>query len=84
MLLQLWNMFNARAFSTHHSALSHIASARGFLLIAALILAGQIVIVTFGGSMFGVTPLCLADWLLLLLITSPVLLVPEMWRRWKK
>ena len=84
VLLQLWNMFNARAFATHHSALSHIASARGFLLIAALILAGQIVIVTFGGSMFGVTPLCIADWLLLLLITSPVLLVPEMWRRWKK
>ena len=77
-------MFNDRAFATHRSAFSHIASARGFLLIAALILAGQIVIVSFGGSMFGVMPLCIADWLLLLLITSPVLLVPEMWRRWKK
>ncbi len=73
VMLQFWNMFNARAFHTGHSAFSHIAAARGFLLIAVVILVGQIFITTFGGQMFSVTPLPVSDWLAIIGATSLVL-----------
>lgn len=80
VLLQFWNMFNARAFATGRSAFAGLGACRSFLLVAAAILAGQVLIVGLGGRMFGVTPLPAADWLVLLLVTSPVLLLGELKR----
>ena len=76
VLLQFWNMFNARAFMTGRSAF-HFRGCGSFLLIAAGILVGQIAIITFGGDFFTVTPLSITDWLIIIAITSPVLIIGE-------
>lgn len=76
VMLQFWNMFNARAFLSGRSAF-HLKGCRGFLLIALLIVIGQIVIVNFGGKMFSVTPLSISDWLIITGTTSFVLWVGE-------
>lgn len=79
VMLQFWNMFNARAFETGRSAF-HFKGCQGFGLIALLILVGQIGIVTVGGKMFSVTPLSSIDWLLIIGGTSIVLWVGEAMR----
>lgn len=76
VMLQFWNMFNARAFRTGRSAF-HFKGCNGFIGIAALIIVGQILIVSFGNRMFNVEPLHLTDWILIILLTSPVLLIGE-------
>ncbi|OFO58832.1 haloacid dehalogenase [Porphyromonas sp. HMSC077F02] len=81
--LQFWNMFNARAFKSGRSAF-HFKGARGFVLIALVILVGQLFIVNFGGEMFSVTPLTWKDWLLTFVLTSPVLLIGELVRGIRK
>lgn len=82
VMLQFWNLFNARAFLTGQSALL-LRGCKGFLTIAALIFFGQIFIVEVGGPMFNVVPLQLSDWLIIIAITSPVLLAGEA-IRWLK
>ncbi len=77
--LQFWNMFNAKAYMSKQSAF-HFKGASGFILIAFVIVVGQIIIVTFGGEMFNVVPLSTYDWMLSLLITSPVLILGELIR----
>ncbi len=79
VFMQFWNMFNARAFATGRSAF-HFRGCGGFLFIAALIFAGQILIVQFGGPFFNVTPLSLSDWLLIIATTSLVLWLGELSR----
>ena len=79
VMLQFWNMFNARAFLTRQSAL-RLRGCKGFNFIAACIFIGQILIVTFGGQMFNVTPLSLSHWLMIVCGTSIVLWVQEAWR----
>ncbi len=79
VMLQFWNMFNARAFATGESALK-IRGCRGFLLIAHLVFFGQLLIVTVGGRMFSVTPLCWQDWLWVIGATSVVLWFGEIGR----
>ena len=79
VMLQFWNMFNARAFATGRSAF-HFKGCQGFVAIAALILVGQIVIVTIGGKMFSVTPLSATDWIITIVLTSVVLWCGEIRR----
>jgi Ca2+-transporting ATPase len=45
-----------------------------------VILVGQVLIVNFAGSFFNVTSLPIEDWLWLLLLTSPVLIIPDVIR----
>ena len=81
VLLQFWNMFNAKAFNTHRSAFARMgASIGGFGVVALLILAGQYLIVTFGGKMFNVVPLSWTDWGLIFAGTSLVLWFGELAR----
>lgn len=81
VLLQFWNMFNAKAFNTHKSAFARMkASMKGFGLVALLILAGQYLIVTFGGRMFSVVPLNWSDWAIILAATSVILWAGELVR----
>jgi Ca2+-transporting ATPase len=84
VMLQFWNMFNAKAFMTGKSSFASIGSCSGFLLIAAVILIGQWLIVTIGGQMFNVTPLHPTDWGIIIGITSFVLWVGEIGRLCKK
>ncbi len=83
VMLQFWNMFNARAFATGRSAL-HLEHCGEFLFIAAMILVGQVLIVEFGGEFFTVTPLRLSDWLIIIGGTSLVLWVGEFMRLFRK
>ena len=79
VMLQFWNMFNARAFATGRSAL-HLKDCKGFLLIATLILGGQLLIVNFGGEFFNVEPLSFSTWLIIISATSLVLWIGEVAR----
>jgi Ca2+-transporting ATPase len=79
VMLQFWNMFNARAFATGRSAL-HLKGCRGFLFIAAVIFFGQLLIVNFGGEFFNVEPLSLQTWLIIIGTTSLVLWGDELLR----
>ena len=80
VMLQFWNMFNARAFQTGHSAFFDIKDSSGFLLIALVILVGQVIITSFGGQMFSVCPLPVVDWAVILGATSIVLWAGELKR----
>lgn len=79
VMLQFWNLFNARAHLTGRSAF-HFKGCQGFLIILAIILVGQFFIVSLGGQMFSVTPLSVQDWLLIICSTSVVLWVGEIYR----
>lgn len=83
VFLQFWNMFNARAFETRRSAL-HLKGCEWFMIIATLILGGQIMIVELGGNFFNVVPLQLSDWLIIIAATSLILWIPELFRQLKK
>lgn len=76
VMLQFWNLFNARAFASRRSAL-FLRHCGEFLIIAAVVFVGQILIVTAGGAFFNVVPLSLSDWLWIVGLTSPVFLVGE-------
>ena len=84
VMLQFWNMFNAKAYRTGRSAFAEIGKSQGFIMIAAAIIIGQVVITTFGGTMFSVTPLLLTDWCLIIAATSLVLWIGELLRLIKK
>lgn len=79
VFLQFWNMFNARAFETGRSAF-HFKGCRGFVVIAAAIFFGQILIVQLGGQLFNVVPLKLIDWAIIIGSTSLVLWIGELIR----
>lgn len=83
VFLQFWNMFNARAFETGRLAF-HFKDCSGFIEIAAIILFGQILIVTFGGRFFSVVPLHLTDWLIIIAATSSVLWLGELGRLFRR
>lgn len=80
VMLQFWNMFNAKAFMEGRSALANFKESKSFLFVALLILIGQYLIVTFGGEMFNVVPLSLKDWGIIIGSTSLVLWVGEIAR----
>jgi len=83
VMLQWWNLFNARALGSHHSALRRLWACKGFLLVLALVLAGQWLIVTFGGRLFRTVPLPPLTWLYIIIGTSPVLWIGEAYRKVK-
>jgi Ca2+-transporting ATPase len=92
VMLQFWNLFNAKYFRTDRSLLLDIVDLfraphkvkesynAMFLSILAVILVGQIVIVTFAGQFFSVAPLSVMDWVWIGLLTMPVLLLPDICR----
>jgi Ca2+-transporting ATPase len=80
VMLQWWNLFNAKALGSNHSAFHNLHLSTGFLFVLLLVLVGQWLIVTFGGEMFRTMPLSAETWLYIILGTSPVMLVGEMYR----
>lgn len=79
VMLQFWNLFNARAYATHRSAF-HLDKCGEFISIAAAIFLGQIFIVSVGGDFFNVVPLKFEDWTIIILGTSLVLWIGEILR----
>lgn len=84
VMIQFWNLFNAKALMSHHTAFRHFLKDRGMILVLVLVLVGQWIIVTFGGEMFRTTPLSLHEWLLIIGSTSVVLWAGELWRTFKR
>jgi Ca2+-transporting ATPase len=92
VLMQFWNLFNVKYFRTDRSLILDIIDLfrnpkrvkesynKYFLLIAMVIIVGQVLIVTFAGEIFNVEPISLDDWLWLIVITSPVLIIPDVVR----
>lgn len=92
VVMQFWNMFNAKYFHSDRSLLLDIVDlvrrpavvkesySLYFVLIALVILLGQMLIVNFAGDLFGVAPLPFNDWVWILLLTSPILFIPDILR----
>ena len=80
VMLQFWNMFNAKAFMEGRSAFANLKESKSFLFVALLIIIGQYLIVTFGGEMFNVVPLSLKDWGIIIGLSSLVLWIGEIAR----
>ena len=84
VMIQFWNLFNAKALGSNYSAFRHFWADKGMILVLVLILFGQWVIVTFGGEMFRTVPLSLKEWGIIIAATSVVLWVGELWRGVKR
>lgn len=92
VMMQFWNLFNAKYFHTDRSLILDIVDrfrnpsavkgsfGRGFIWIALVIVLGQILIVSLAGPAFNVSRLSVSDWLWILLLTSPVLVVADVFR----
>lgn len=80
VMLQFWNLFNARVFGTTDSAFKGLSKSYGMELIVFAILAGQFLIVQFGGAVFRTEPLNWQTWLLIIGVSSIVLWVGELIR----
>ena len=79
MVLNWWNLFNARVIGKGMSVFSGLGRNPKFIGVAALVLIATIFIVQVGGEVFQTHPLSTRTWLQILLITSPVLIVREVW-----
>ncbi len=80
VMLQWWNLFNARMLGSCHSAFRRLWACEGFLFVLFVVLVGQWVIVTFGGKMFRTIPLSWQMWAMIIAGTSPVLWIGEIYR----
>lgn len=96
VMLQFWNLFNAKYYKTDRSFILDIVNifrrpsavkdsfSSGFFWISLVIVLGQILIVSFAGRMFNVSPLAFDDWLWIILITLPVLVFGDLLRLIRK
>jgi Ca2+-transporting ATPase len=77
-------MFNAKAYASGGSALRKFKESPGFIISAVIILVGQIVIVQTGGEVFRTVPLSMKDWIVVIMGTSVVLWIGELYRLLKR
>lgn len=84
VMLQFWNLFNAKCLNVSNSAFKEVLANKGFVAIATSIFIGQIIIVQFGGAIFRTVPLSLSDWLLIILSSSMVLWIGELRRFYQR
>ncbi len=84
VMLQFWNMFNAKSFNSGGSAFRGLIKSPGYLLVSLLIVLGQVLIVQFGGDVFRTVPLSFIDWIYITAGTSVVLWIGELTRLFKK
>jgi len=84
VMVQFWNLFNAKTLGSTHSAFRYLYRDNGLLLVIVLILVGQWLIVEFGGKMFRTDGMSLHEWLLVIVSTSVVLWAGELWRFFKR
>jgi Ca2+-transporting ATPase len=80
VFIQFWNLFNARMLGQNRSAFSRLSESKAFLLIVIVIAIGQICMTQFGGEVFRTVPLSFKEWVLIIVLTSPVLWFGEIVR----
>ncbi len=80
VMTHFFYLFNARAFETGRSAL-HFKGCNGLLTIVAIIFIGQVAMVEIPGlqQFFNVEGLKLIDWIIIIVGSSLVLWVREIW-----
>ena len=83
VMLQFWNMFNAKGFGSRSTVCTHMKGCSAFYGVLLLILVGQIAIVTWGGDVFRTVPITLRDWAIIVGGTSLVMWAGEL-SRWIK
>ncbi len=81
VMLQFWNLFNARRLGSNEPAFAGMGENRGFMLIAGAIFLGQVAITQWGGEVFRTSPLSIVEWLIIIAATSTVLWVGEFQRK---
>lgn len=84
VMLQFWNLFNARVFGQNRSIFNGLGSNLAFIGICLVIFVGQILIVQFGGNVFRTEPLDFETWLKIIGITAVVPVVRELFYWVKK
>lgn len=84
VMLQFWNMFNARRFASTTPFIEAYRGCGAFFAVLAAILFGQVIIVNYGGDVFRTVPLSVQDWLIIFAATSIVAWVGELFRALKK
>ena len=77
VMLQFWNLLNMKAFDSSNLAFHKLLQCRGLLIVLAIIFAGQVIIVEFGGKVFRTCHLNFSVWLQIFLATSLIFLIPE-------
>lgn len=92
VLMQFWNLFNVRYYRTSRCFTQEVYDllfrrerfwahfSSGFVLVAVAIFVGQYFIVNLIPEFFEVEPLKFEDWSLIFLVTSPVFILPEIYR----
>ena len=85
VMTHFFYLFCARAFETNRSAL-HFNGCEGLLVIATIIFVGQIAMVEIPGlqKFFNVVSLKFQDWVIIIIGSSCVLWVREIWHRLKR
>ena len=76
VFFQIWNLFNAKAFDSGHTAFFNVKGSKVFFSVVIGIILGQYAIVTLGGQMFSVVPLAWIDWAYIVVLTSAIMIVP--------
>ena len=79
MIINWWNLFNIRVFGKNRSIFHNIKNSKNFVYGSIAILIGTILIVQFGGQVFNTRPLDLMEWLTILAVTSPIVIIREVW-----
>lgn len=88
VMIQVWNLFNAKTLGSNHSAFRYLWRNRGLLIVLVMIIAGQWLIVEYGGEMFRTDGMNWKEWSVVIAATSLVMWIGEAWRLlkriWKK
>ncbi|WP_315546213.1 calcium-translocating P-type ATPase, PMCA-type [Prevotella koreensis] len=84
VMLQVWNLFNAKTLGSSHSTFRYLLRDRGLLIVLLSIMVGQWIIVEFGGNMFRTDGLTWQEWALIISATSIVMWLGEVWRLIKR
>lgn len=84
VMLQFWNLFNARVFGQDRSIFNGLLSNPAFIGICLVIFISQILIVQFGGDVFRTEPLSIETWLEIVGLTAIVPVCRELFYWTKK
>ena len=81
VLMQMWNLFNARCLETSNGPFHKLGQNRNFLLVVSMIFILQIIIVQFvPGDLFRTVKLDALAWIILIAVTSTVMFMGWMIR----
>lgn len=84
VMIQVWNLFNAKTLGSNHSAFRYLWRNRGLLIVLVMIIAGQWLIVEYGGEMFRTDGMNWKEWTVVIAATSLVMWIGEAWRLFKR